>query len=51
MLDVLIKVLGAIVGFYALKGMLGKGRDGDWTKLVLALAACLVLFAFKNRLV
>lgn len=51
MLDVLTKVLGLIVSFYVLKGMLGKARKGDLTKLLLGLAAFLALLVFKSGLV
>lgn len=51
MLDVLTKILGLIAVFYVMKGMLGKARSGDFTKLLLALAAFLALVVFKNGLV
>ncbi len=50
LLQLLQTTLGLIFLFYMLKGLLGKFRDGDFTKAVVALFVWLALVGFNSGL-
>jgi hypothetical protein len=49
MLGILKTIIGFLVCFYLFKGMLGKFKDGDLTKFLLAIAAYIGIAVMKSK--
>jgi hypothetical protein len=42
--DIMLKLAGALAGFYIFRGALGRAKDGDLTKLMLLFGLMALIF-------
>lgn len=48
MVDWVLKLLGLAIGFYVFRGMLGRAKEGDLTRLLCLVGASLLLAVLRH---
>ncbi|WP_334158474.1 hypothetical protein [Oryzomicrobium sp.] len=46
-MDIVIKALGLLIGFYVFRGLLGKARDGDLRKFLILVAVTMAAILYR----